>query len=191
MDASVPFAALRGRLNQYKLTGRSKEITMAESRVFSLRPFPRRLLRSLLTFAFAGTLMAFVVWSDGMGGPWLPAGILAACWAIPLLFAWQIRRGGFDPLLRIVTTEQGLEAHYRDGASLFLPWEAITRLVAVHAFRNQAWAIVAPQGAVRWFGEMEGREDFEQLVAARTGLAWEAHDKYPEDVFKPAGQPAP
>ncbi|MFN3432589.1 MAG: hypothetical protein ACK46X_21910, partial [Candidatus Sericytochromatia bacterium] len=73
---------------------------MAESLVFPLRPFPRKLLRSLLTFAAAGSLMAFVVWSDGMGRPWLPAVILVGCWSIPVLFAVQIRRGGFDPLLR-------------------------------------------------------------------------------------------
>jgi hypothetical protein len=156
---------------------------MAESQVFPLRPFPRRLMRSLVTFAGAGTLMAFVVWSDGMGGPWLPIAILAACWLIPALFAFQIWRGGFDPLLRFVATDQGVEAHFRDGTSRFLPWDAITRLVTVEAFRNRAWAIASTQGAVRWFGELQDPEAFERLVAERTGKEWESHARYPDDVF--------
>jgi hypothetical protein len=160
---------------------------MTESLVFPLRPFPRKLLRSLLTFAAAGTLMAFVVWSDGMGRPWLPMAILLGCWSIPVVFAVQIRRGGFDPLLRFVATDQGVEAFFRDGGSHFLPWQSITRLVAVQAFRNRAWAIVAEQGAVRWFGELEQPEAFEALVAERSGKAWEHTDRYPEDVFAATG----
>lgn len=156
---------------------------MSESHIYPLRAFPRRLLRSLLTFAAAGTLMAFVVWSDGMGGPWLPAALLAACWAVPAIFAFQIWRGGFDPLQRFVTTEQGVEGHFRDGRSLFLPWADVTRLVAVQAFRNRAWAIVAPQGALRWFGELADPDAFTRLVSERTGKEWESHTSYPDDVF--------
>lgn len=155
---------------------------MAESRVFPLRPFPRKLLRSLLTFAGAGTLMAFVVWSDGMGGRWLPIGILAACWGIPALFAFQIWRGGYDPLLRFVTTEQGMEAHYRGGDSRFIPWGSITRLVLVEGFRNKAWAILSEQGTVRWFGELEEPDAFERLVAERTGHAWESEARFPSEA---------
>ena len=161
---------------------------MAESQVFPLRTFPRRLLRSLVTFAAAGTLMAFVVWSDGMGGLWLPMVILAACWAIPLLFAYQIWRGGYDPLQRFVVTEQGIEAHYRDRESRFIAWDEVSRLVAVEAFRNRAWAIVAPLGGVRWFGELEDVDAFTRLVAEKTGKTWETHASYPEDVFKPSTQ---
>lgn len=156
---------------------------MSESHVYPMRTFPRRLLRSLVTFAAAGSLMAFVVWSDGMGRPWLPAIILVSCWAIPALFAFQIWRSGFDPLVRFVTTEQGVEAHYRDGRSLFLPWGDVSRLIAVEAFRNKAWAIVAPQGAMRWFGELAEAQAFSHLLTEKTGKAWETHASYPDDVF--------
>lgn len=148
---------------------------------YALRLYPRRLLRSLLAFAGAGTLMAGAVWSDGTGGPLLPAGMLAACWAIPLLFAWQIRRHGFDPLERLTLTDDGLLATYRDGQKRLLPWRGMTRLVAVDGYRNRSWAVLhADAPALRWFGELEDEQGFADRLAARSGLAWEYANQPPD-----------
>ena len=155
---------------------------MDETRTYKMRPFPRKLMRSLVTFAVAGTVMAAVVWSDGMGTPWLPLFILLACWLVPVYFAVQIRRHGFDPLLRFEASERGLEAHYREGPARFVPWTAMTQLVQVEAFRNRAWAIMAPGGALRWFGELEDPETFNALVAEKTGLNWDVQSRFPEET---------
>lgn len=148
---------------------------------FALRLYPRRLLRSLITFAAAGTLMAAAVWSDGTGGLALPTLILAACWAIPAMFAWQIRRNGFDPLERLTFTDDGLLATYRDGNKRLLTWAGISRLVAVEAYRYRAWVVChAHVPAVRWFGELEDEHAFTARLAERTGLSWERESKPPE-----------
>lgn len=148
---------------------------------YPLRPFPRRLARSLLTFAGAGTLMAAAVWSDGTGGPWLPALIAAACLALPAIFAWQIRRHGFDPLESLAITDDGLLATYRDGNKRLLVWAGITRLVEVEAFRNRGWVVChAHVPALHWFGELVDLEGFAERLAARTGLAWERRATPPD-----------
>ncbi len=147
---------------------------MTKTDSYPLRRFPRRLIRSLFAFAGAGSLMAAAVWSDGTGGPLLPALMAAASWAIPGIFAWQIRRSGFDPLERLTFTEDGLLATYRDGTKQLLVWTGITRLVQVDAFRYRAWAVChAHVPALRWFGELEDERGFADRLAARTGLVWE------------------
>lgn len=156
---------------------------MADARVFRMRPFPRRLLRSLLMFAGAGTLMAYVVWSDGMGGAWLPLAILLSSWAIPASFAWQIRRNGFDPLERLTISDEGLEASYRDGQSRLVPWAAMQRLVQIEGFRYRAWAVVSLAGPLRWFGELEDADAFAAIVAERANLSWETTDKLPAEAI--------
>ena len=153
--------------------------------VYPLRRYPRRLLRSLLAFAGAGTLMAGAVWSDGTGGPALPAFLLATAWAIPAIFAWQIRRHGFDPLAALAFTDDGLLATYHDGHRRLLPWRGMARLVAVEGHRNRSWAVLheaAP--ALRWFGEVEGEDGFAARLAERSGLAWELVGMAPEDPYR-------
>lgn len=149
---------------------------------FPLRPFPHRLARSLLGFAGAGTVMAFVVWQDGMGRPWLPGLIALACWLIPVAFALQIRFQGFDPLSRLVADDRGLTAHYRDGEARFAAWGAITRLVQAEGFRYKAWAVVTEAHPIRWHGELADAEGFERLMRERTGLTWEWASKLPDEA---------
>lgn len=156
---------------------------MEQPREFKLRPFPRRLLRSLVGFAAAGTVMAAVVWSDGMGRPWLPLAIAVPCWLIPLAFAWQIHRQGFDPLCRLDADDRGLTAHYRDGQARFVAWGAITRLLQIEAFRYKAWAILGAERPIRWHGELEAPEAFQAMVSERTGLAWEYETKLPDEAL--------
>jgi hypothetical protein len=140
---------------------------------FPLRAFPRRLARSLISFAGAGTFMAALVYQDGGFGRMLPLVMLVVCWLIPLAFWLQIRRQGFDPLSRFVATEAGLEAHYREGFARFVPWHGMRKLVQVEGFRHRAWRIETEEDPLRWFGELEDPEAFAQLVAERTGLAWD------------------
>jgi hypothetical protein len=152
---------------------------MSEPIVFPLRPFPRRLARSLLGFAAAGSFFAFVVWSDGTGGKGLPGAILLAAWGIPALFAWQVLRTGFDPLVRLVATEQGLEAYNRGGGCRFFAWKAMRQLVSIEGFRHRSWAIITEDSSLRWFGELEDPDGFARLVSERAGLEWESHTKLP------------
>ena len=152
---------------------------MPDSLTFALRPFPHRLVRTLLGFAGAGTVMALVVWSDGNGPRWLPLGMVIACWLIPALFAWQVKRQGFDPLVRLVATEKGLEAYDREGRCRFVAWDAVERLIEVEGFRHRSWAIVAGPETLRWFGELEEPEAFAGLAAERTGLSWEKQSQSP------------
>jgi hypothetical protein len=140
---------------------------------FPLRPFPRRLARSLISFAVAGTVMAALVYEDGSFGKLLPLVMLMLCWAIPLAFWLQIRRQGFDPLTRIVATDAGLEAHFREGYARFIPWHGMRKLVQVEGFRHRAWRIETDELPLRWFGELEDPDGFARLAAERTGLAWE------------------
>ncbi|MFP5500961.1 MAG: hypothetical protein ACLGIN_00640 [Candidatus Sericytochromatia bacterium] len=153
---------------------------MDEQREFPLRPFPRRLIRSLVGFAAAGTIMALVVWSDGMGGPWLPLAIALPCWLIPMAFAWQVHRQGFDPLCRLVVDDRGLTAHSRDGQARFVSWPAVTRLVQAEAFRYKAWAVIGAEQPIRWHGELEDPDGFQAFMAERTGLAWEHASRLPD-----------
>ncbi|MDB5101548.1 MAG: hypothetical protein JWM80_5969 [Cyanobacteria bacterium RYN_339] len=139
---------------------------------FPLRAFPRRLARSLASFAAAGTVMAGVVYQDGGFGHLLPLVMLGLCWLIPLAFWFQIRRNGFDPLARFVATEAGLEAHLREGGARFIPWAGIRKLVQVDGFRHRAWAIETDEAPLRWYGDLEDPDGFAALVAERTGLAW-------------------
>lgn len=148
---------------------------------FFLRPIPRRLMRSLLSFAGAGTLMAAAVSTDAGTHRLVPALMLAACWGIPLLFWWQIRRQGFDPLERLVATDLGLEAHFRAESVRFIPWHGMRRLLRIEGFRHQARAIITDELPLRWFGELEAPETFEQLVVERTGLEWELAASVPDD----------
>ena len=148
---------------------------------FPLRPFPRRVMRSLAMFALAGAVFAAVVWQDGMGRPWLPLVLLAASSLVPLLFALQIRATGFDPLERLVVTDEGLEAHFRDGTRRTVPWPAMRRLVQVEGFRYRAWAVTSLNGPLRWFGELEDPDGFAALVAERSRLSWEHLASMPED----------
>ena len=71
----------------------------------------------------------------------------------------------------------------RDGASRFVPWEAVTRLVAVEAFRNRTWAILSTAGPIRWFGELEDADAFERLVADRSGKPWEHEAALPTEAY--------
>lgn len=146
---------------------------MADDRQFPLNRFPKQLMRKLVTFAGAGTLMAFVVWSDGEWGPWVPLAILVLSWATPLIFAYQIKTQGFDSLTRLDATEAGLVAHYDDGQARTVPWRSIRRLLRIEGFRHRAWAIVTDHEPLRWYGELTDPEGFAQEAAARTGLAWE------------------
>jgi len=139
---------------------------------FALRPFPRRLARSLISFAVAGTVMAALVFEDGGFGRTLPLVMLGLCWLIPAAFWLQIRRQGFDPLTRFVATEAGLEAHFREGYARFLPWHGMTRLVQVEGFRHRAWRIETEELPLRWYGELEDPDAFAALVAERSGQAW-------------------
>jgi hypothetical protein len=139
---------------------------------FHLRPFPKRLARSLTSFAVAGTVMAALVYQDGSFGRLLPLVMLALCWLIPLLFVVQIRRQGFDPLSSFVATDAGLEAHHREGGARFVPWQGMRKLVQVEGFRHRAFAIETDEDPLRWFGELEDPDGFARLVAERTGLEW-------------------
>lgn len=153
-----------------------------DNRTFSLRPFPRRLQRSLMGFALAGTFFAFLVWSDHTNAWQLALSILAAAWGIPALFAWQVHSTGFDPLTRLVATPSGLEAYFREGGCRFNAWNAMRRLVIVEGFRHQSWAILTQDGALRWFGELEDPDGFMRLVAERSGLEWERTDRLPAEA---------
>lgn len=154
---------------------------MTTSASYPLRAFPRRLVRSLLGFAAAGTFMAFAVWSEGTGGPWLGPGMALACWGIPAAFAWRIRRQGFDPLARIELTDDGVLAVARDGSRRLLTWAGIDRLVQVDGFRNRSWMIGhAHVPALRWYGEVEDEAGLEAALAARTGLEWEFRASAPD-----------
>ena len=66
-----------------------------------------------------------------------------------------------------------LEAHYREGFARFVPWHGMRKLVQVEGFRHRAWRIETEEDPLRWFGELEDPEAFAQLVAERTGLAWD------------------
>lgn len=157
-------------------------VPVTEAHRFTLRRFPHRLMRSLGGFALAGTVMAAVVWSDGMGRPWIPVAIALGAWAVPLAFAWQVYRRGFDPLRALELGEGGIKADYEDGTQRFVPWSAITRLVAVEAFRYRAWAVVSAEGPIRWFGEPEDAEGLRRELAERSGLAWEHESRLPDEA---------
>jgi hypothetical protein len=108
--------------------------------------------------------------------------MLAAALAIPGLFAWQIRRRGYDPLDRLELTDDGLLAVQRDGSRRLLPWQGLSALVRVRAYRADAWAVCHERlPAVRWFGELEDEDRFVTRLAERTGLAWEDASAPPED----------
>jgi hypothetical protein len=145
---------------------------MAEQ-IFSLRSVPLRLMRSLLLFAGAGSLMAGLVFQDGGYGRVIPTVMLLACWSIPLAFWVQIRRDGYDPLTKLVATDAGLEAHAREGGVRFIPWPGMQRLVQVEGFRQRFWSIETDETPLRWFGELVDPDGFAALVAERTGKAWE------------------
>lgn len=153
---------------------------MATDRDFPLHRFPRKLMRSLVTFAGAGTLMAFVVWSDGEWNVAIPVMLLVLSWLTPAIFAFQIKTRGFDPLERLQATEASLVAHYRDGHVRTIPWPSIKRLLHIEGFRHRSWAIVTDEEPLRWYGELAAPEDFAQEAAARTGLAWEMVSSMPD-----------
>ena len=138
---------------------------------FLLPPFPPRLRAALLKFAAAGTLLAAVVAADGARG--LPAILLAAAWGLPLAFAWQVRREGFDPLASLTLAEDGLLATFRDGTKRLLPWRGMSALVRVEGRRQRAWEVRHEDApALRWFGEVDDLDAFEAALAARSGLPW-------------------
>lgn len=148
--------------------------TLIETRLFPLRPFPRKLMRSMAFFAGAGTLMAWTVYSDGVGGWPLPLAILLGSWVLPAVFAAQIARNGFDPVEQLIEGPDGLEALYRDGTRRAIGWTEVAGLYRVEAFRYRAWVVMGHNGVtIRWFGEVEDLEVLMAQIAERSGKAWE------------------
>ena len=139
-------------------------------------------MRSLVSFAGAGTLMAALVYRDGSFGHLLPCVMLLACWLIPVAFWAQIRRQGFDPLQRLVATDAGLEAHDKAEGVRFVPWSAMRRLLQIEGFRYRAWNITTEDAPLRWFGELVDPDAFAAVVAERTGLAWEHETASPSEA---------
>jgi hypothetical protein len=153
--------------------------------VFVLRAVPRRLMRSLVSFAGAGTLMAALVYRDGSFGHLLPLVMLVACWFIPFAFWAQIRKQGYDPLERMLATEAGLEAHYKAEGVRFVPWSGMRRLIQIAGYRYRAWTIITDDTPLHWFGELAEPDAFAILVADRTGLAWELESQLPANSVEP------
>ena len=150
---------------------------------FPLRPFPHRLRRSLVTFAFAGTVMAAVTLADSTVPRAVPALLLLAGWGIPAAFAWQVRRHGFDPLEALTLTEDGLLATYHDGHRRLLPWAGMARLVVVLAPRQRSWLVTHEDAPpLRWFGELEDEDGFAARLAERSRLAWEVLPAEPAEL---------
>jgi hypothetical protein len=147
--------------------------------IFRLRPFPKRLKRSLLSFAVVGTLLALMIASDGTGGPWLPYGVALTAWLIPLAFAWQIKKQGYDPLSAFETSEIGLTAHFHDGHNRFLAWESMNELLNLSGFRHRSWVIHSDEPPLRWFGELENPALFFTLVSEKTGKEWKIQPSVP------------
>lgn len=152
---------------------------MADERDYRLHRFPRKLIRSLVGFAAAGTIMALVVWSDGEWGVWAPGFIFVMSWLVPIIFTLQVLKRGFDPLERLVATDDRLTAHFRDGETRQVLWTSVTQLLQVEGFRYKAWAVVAETGTIRWFGELEQPDAFLKEATERTGLQWEFASELP------------
>lgn len=155
---------------------------MHTSDVFLLHTFPRRLMRSLGFFALAGTVMAAAVASDATVPVAMPIVMALTAWAIPALFALQVKRHGYDPLVSLTFTDTELVASYRDGTTRRLDWGGVRSLVRVAGNRLNGRAVVhATEPAIRWFGEMQDEAGLEARLAEQTGYAWESAVAMPTD----------